>query len=120
MKYLLILFLLVSVNCFSQGVEFTGKLENLIATDRGIEFDIVVKDDKGVEIYRQGTMVGTGHQTVDEAVIQAKLEVLDRTQRIRNHVLNAEEIYKNKKVELESYQAKSTKYTPSAVIGVQN
>ena len=96
---------------------FVGRLENLVATDRGIEFEVVVEDSKNVEVYREKVNVGTGHQTVDEAVAQAKQTVLDRTQRMRNHVLGAEEIYKRKKVELENYRAISNKFTASDIIG---
>lgn len=102
-----VLLLLVCANAFAGT--YTGKATNIKATDRGIEFTVVVKNELGVEVLSRKQFVSTGARTGEEAKT-AILNVVERmTQDMYAHIEGAKVVMESL-AELEEHQSTCNAY----------
>lgn len=110
---ILCLAMLFSISVFAQTKSiYTGKAENIQKNDRGITFEVVVRDEQGKELFRREQFVSGGVFDV-KGVTDAVKNVVERmTQEVWAHREVSDEVFKKHKAELESFSVVINSYVP--------
>ena len=90
---------------------YTGRAENVRTNRRGVEFDVVVDDGQGKEVFRRTQWISTGVLTSVEAVDAVKNVVERFTQEMWAHIEGGKEAI-NGKASLEAYRATCDHFVP--------
>ena len=110
MKILGLVLCLCLITTFVFAETYTGRAENVQATERGLSFTVVVVDGSGKEVLRRDQWVSTGVMEAQGAV-NAVLNVVDRmTQDMWAHIEGAEEAVKSKTT-IEAYRSTCSVFT---------
>jgi len=109
MRGLIIGLVLFGLVTFSFAEEYTGKAENITATERGVSIEIVIVDSRGQEVYRRQTNISTGTKTPEETEDAIKNIVERTTQEVYAHIEGGKAVEANK-TELEAFSYKCKVY----------
>jgi hypothetical protein len=95
-------------------MKYIGRAEDLLKTDRGVEFTIVIENENGEEVFRRRQWVSTGIQDATHAKQHIKNVVKRLTEDMYSHIEGAKEIMDDPviKKEIEDYRAEVDTFVP--------
>lgn len=93
------------------GETYKGKAENVATNERGVEFDVVVRDSNNVEVLRRKQWISTGTYSPENIKEAIKIVVERMTQEIWAHIEGAKQAIIDKE-EIEAYSVDCSTYVP--------
>ena len=115
MKKLVLMFvLLFCIASVAFAETYTGTAENIRENNRGVVFEVVVKNEAGEEVLRREQWVSTGVFTPVAVKEEIKKVVERMTQDMWAHKEGAEEFLKTYKTEIENYNITCSTFVPYA------